>query len=162
MEAGRKVILEGKHVMMHFGALAALSGVDFSLREGEILGLIGPNGSGKTTLFNVITGVYRPTKGKILYKGRDISGMSPHKICRMGIAKTSQIVQPFTRMTVAENVLVGAMYGGGMAQKEAWEKRGRFWSLFTWIGWRMSFRETSVSRIGGVWNWPGRWRHRPR
>jgi len=107
---------------MHFGALAALSGVDFSLREGEILGLIGPNGSGKTTLFNVITGVYRPTKGKILYKGRDISGMSPHKICRMGIAKTSQIVQPFTRMTVAENVLVGAMYGGGMAQKEAWEK----------------------------------------
>ncbi len=118
----RKVILEGKGVMMHFGAMAALSGVDFSLREGEILGLIGPNGSGKTTLFNVITGVYRPTKGKIIYKGRDISGMSPYKICQMGIAKTSQIVQPFTRMTVAENVLVGAMYGGGMAQKEAWEK----------------------------------------
>ncbi len=122
MEPEKRVLLEGQRVTKHFGALAALSGVDFSLREGEILGLIGPNGSGKTTLFNVITGVYRPTKGKIFFEGHDISGMRPHRICQMGIAKTSQIVQPFTRMTVAENVLVGAMYGGGMSQREAWDK----------------------------------------
>lgn len=122
MEPEKRVLLEGKRVTKHFGALAALNGVDFSLREGEILGLIGPNGSGKTTLFNVITGVYRPTKGKVFFEGHDISGMRPHRICQMGIAKTSQIVQPFTRMTVAENVLVGAMYGGGMSQREAWDK----------------------------------------
>ena len=122
MDPKKKIILEGRGVYRYFGALAALCGVDFSLYEGEILGLIGPNGSGKTTLFNVITGVYRPSKGKIFFEGRDISGMSPHRICQMGIAKTSQIVQPFTRMTVAENVLVGAMYGGGLPQREAWRK----------------------------------------
>ncbi len=118
----QNIILEGRGVSRYFGALAALSGIDFSLYEGEILGLIGPNGSGKTTLFNVIVGVCRPSEGKVFFEGRDISGMSPHRICQMGIAKTSQIVQPFTRMTVAENVLVGAMYGGGLPQKEAWEK----------------------------------------
>ena len=122
MEESGKVILEGKQVMMHFGALAALGGVDFSLFEGEILGLIGPNGSGKTTLFNVIMGIYHPTSGKIIYRGHDITGKPPHRICQMGIVKTSQIVQPFTRMTVAENVLVGAMYGGKMTQREAWRK----------------------------------------
>ncbi len=122
MEPEGRVILKGEHIAKHFGALAALSGVDFTLHEGEILGLIGPNGSGKTTLFNVITGVYRPTKGKVFFEGQDITGLSPHKICQLGIAKTSQIVQPFTHMTVAENVLVGAMYGGGLSQREAWDK----------------------------------------
>lgn len=122
MEPKKRAILEGKNITKHFGALAALSGIDFSLYEGEILGLIGPNGSGKTTLFNVITGVYSPTKGSVFFEQRNISGLKPHKICQMGIAKTSQIVQPFTRMTVAENVLVGAMYGGRISQREAWEK----------------------------------------
>ena len=122
MEPNKRAILEGRSITKHFGALAALRGIDFSLYEGEILGLIGPNGSGKTTLFNVITGVYPPTKGSVFFEQRNISGLKPHKICQMGIAKTSQIVQPFTRMTVAENVLVGAMYGGRISQREAWEK----------------------------------------
>jgi len=122
VEPKKRAILEGRSITKHFGALAALSGIDFFLCEGEILGLIGPNGSGKTTLFNVITGVYPPTKGSVFFEQRNISGLKPHKICQMGIAKTSQIVQPFTRMTVAENVLVSAMYGGRISQREAWEK----------------------------------------
>lgn len=113
------VILEGKGVSKYFGALTAVNGVDFSLHEGEILGVIGPNGAGKTTLFNVIVGVYRPTQGEILYQGEVISDKKPHEICRLGIAKTSQISQPFSAMSVLENVAIGGLYGKGLHLKEA-------------------------------------------
>ncbi len=112
-------ILEGIKVTKSFGALKALSSVDFYVNRGEILGIIGPNGSGKSTLFNVIVGVFPPDEGKILFKGTDITGMPTHRICRMGVVKTSQIVQPFSSMTVLENVLVAAMYGGGLPLKNA-------------------------------------------
>ncbi len=112
-------ILEGIKITKSFGALKALSSVDFYVRRGEILGIIGPNGSGKSTLFNVIVGVFPPDGGRILFKGMDITGMPTHKICRMGVVKTSQIVQPFSNMTVFENVLVAAMYGGGIPLKKA-------------------------------------------
>lgn len=112
-------ILSVENVSMDFGGLRALIGVAFSLNQGEILGIIGPNGSGKTTLFNLISGVYRPTSGHIIYRDRLISGIKPHKICQMGIARTFQIVQPFNEMTVLENILVGAMYGGRKGLKEA-------------------------------------------
>jgi branched-chain amino acid transport system ATP-binding protein len=112
-------ILEGRNLTKYFGALAAVNSVDFSVENGEILGMIGPNGAGKSTLFNVIMGVYKPDKGEVVLKGETISGLKPHKICRMGIAKTSQIVQPFTQMTVLENVLVGALHGKNLSLTNA-------------------------------------------
>jgi len=112
-------ILEGRNVTKRFGALTAVDGVHFSVEKGEILGMIGPNGAGKSTLFNVIVGIYKPDRGQVFLKGSDISGLKPHRICRAGIAKTSQIVQPFTQMSVFENVLVGGLHGKGLPFHEA-------------------------------------------
>jgi len=100
----------------------ALHDVDVTLHQGDILGMIGPNGSGKTTLFNVISGIYAPTSGEIRYKGQSITKKKPCIICRMGIARTFQIVQPFSQMTLLENVLIGAMYGRGFSQTRGREK----------------------------------------
>jgi len=108
-------ILEGRNLTKYFGALAAVDSVDFSVERGEILGMIGPNGAGKSTLFNVIMGVYKLDQGEVVFKGKKISGLKPHKICRTGIAKTSQIPQPFAQMTVFENVLVAGLYGKGLS-----------------------------------------------
>lgn len=115
-------ILRAEKVRKNFGGLVALKGIDFSLKEGEILGMIGPNGSGKTTLFNSISGTCKPSSGEVFYKGERITAKKPHEICRMGIARTFQIVQPFTEMTVSENILVGAMYGGGLSLEEGWQR----------------------------------------
>jgi branched-chain amino acid transport system ATP-binding protein len=112
-------ILEGRNLTKYYGALAAINSVDFSVEKEEILGMIGPNGAGKSTLFNVIMGVYKPDKGEVVFKGRTISGLKPHRICRMGIAKTSQIVQPFTQMSVLENVLVGGLHGKNLSFNHA-------------------------------------------
>ncbi len=106
-----EVILIVDNVTKRFGGLVANSEVSFELKRGEILGLIGPNGAGKTTLFNVITGVYKPDEGKVIFKGEDITGKPPHEITRKGIAKTHQIVKPFNDMTVLENAMVGALFG---------------------------------------------------
>jgi branched-chain amino acid transport system ATP-binding protein len=108
-------ILEGRNLTKYFGALTAVNSVNFSVEKGEILGMIGPNGAGKSTLFNVVMGVYTPDQGQVVFKGRTISGLKPHRICRMGIAKTSQIVQPFTQMSVLENVLVGGLHGKNLS-----------------------------------------------
>ena len=112
-------ILEGKNLTKNFGALVAIHGVDFSVERGEILGLIGPNGAGKSTLFNILMGVYVPDEGEVVFKGRTVSGLRPHRICRMGMAKTSQIVQSFKEMTVLENVLVGGLHGKNLRLREA-------------------------------------------
>jgi branched-chain amino acid transport system ATP-binding protein len=117
-------ILEGRNLTKYFGALAAVHSVDFSVEKGEILGMIGPNGAGKSTLFSVIMGVYKPDEGEVTFKGRRISGLKPHEICRMGIAKTSQIVQPFTEMTVLENVLVGGLHGKNLSLPRAAREAG--------------------------------------
>jgi branched-chain amino acid transport system ATP-binding protein len=109
------MILEGSNLTKYFGALLAVHSVDFSVERGEVLGMIGPNGAGKSTLFNVIVGIFKPDRGRVIFKGKDISGWKPHRICRMGIAKTSQIVQPFTHMSVFENVLVGGLHGQGLS-----------------------------------------------
>ena len=119
------VILEGRKITKYFGAMAAVQSVDFSVGRGEILGMIGPNGAGKTTLFNVIAGIYPPDRGEVFFRGRRISGLKPHKICREGIAKTSQIVQPFTKMTVLENVVVPGLYGKGLSLHEAFQEAER-------------------------------------
>ena len=104
-------LLEGLGIRKRFGGLVALDGVDYELKPGEILGLIGPNGSGKTTLFNVITGLYRADSGQIVFKGRNIRGASPNHVCRLGIARTFQLIHPFETLTVLENVQVGAFFG---------------------------------------------------
>lgn len=101
-------IMEVKGVSMFFGGLAALSDVSFEHKKGEILGLIGPNGAGKTTLFNVINGFYAPSKGVVLFKGQRISGLKPHRICQLGIARTFQVVKPLQRMTVFDNVIASS------------------------------------------------------
>ncbi len=101
-------ILEVKGVTKRFGGLTALSRVSFSVDEGSIIGIIGPNGAGKTTLFNVITGFLKPEEGEIIYDGRRITGMPPHQIARLGVARTFQIVKPFPELTVEEAVRVGA------------------------------------------------------
>lgn len=101
-------IIEVKGVSMFFGGLAALNDVSFELKKGEILGLIGPNGAGKTTLFNVINGFYSPFKGVVLFRGQKISGLKPHKICKLGIARTFQVVKPLQRMTVFDNVIASS------------------------------------------------------
>ncbi len=115
-------ILRIEKVTKNFGSLIALNGVDVTVNRGDILGMIGPNGSGKTTLFNVISGIYAPASGEIRYKGQKISRRKPHSICRMGIARTFQIVQPFSQMTLLENVLIGAMYGRGLSLSQGRDK----------------------------------------
>ncbi|MEM2988566.1 MAG: ABC transporter ATP-binding protein, partial [Candidatus Bathyarchaeia archaeon] len=92
-----------------FSGLVALKEVDFELRNGEILGLIGPNGAGKTTLFNVISGFFPPDEGSVNYKGKDLAGLKPFNICKLGIARTFQVVKPFLNMKVLDNVIVGAL-----------------------------------------------------
>jgi branched-chain amino acid transport system ATP-binding protein len=101
-------LLEVKKVSRFFGGLAAVKDVSFDLRQGEILGLIGPNGAGKTTLFNVINGFYAPSRGDVFFKGEKISGLKPYRICRLGIARTFQVVKPLQRMSVHENVIASA------------------------------------------------------
>lgn len=118
-------ILEGKNITKKFAGLVAVSHVDFALEKGEILGLIGPNGAGKTTLVNVIAGVYPPTEGEVYFKDKNISGLKPYKIGRLGIGRTFQIVKPFPGMTVKENASVGAMFGAqgkGRSAKKAIRK----------------------------------------
>ena len=104
-------ILEGKGVTRHFGGLAAVSRVDFQVHQGEIVGLIGPNGAGKTTLFNLISGALVPKPGVITFKDKKINGLKPHRICRMGLARTFQSVKVFPNMPVFENVLMGSLFG---------------------------------------------------
>jgi len=117
-------LLEVRKVTCRFGALEALADVDFQLREGEILGIIGPNGAGKTTLFNVITGSIRPSAGEVIFQGRKITGERPYRICRLGIARTSQIARPFPGLTVRENVLIAATYGKGLSLDRARSEAG--------------------------------------
>jgi branched-chain amino acid transport system ATP-binding protein len=104
-------LIEGKNVTKRFGGLSALKDVDFYVDECEIVGLIGPNGAGKTTLFNVISGTFSPTSGELRFKGRNIVGLKPHQICKLGIARTFQIPKPFPHMSVYENVLVPVVFG---------------------------------------------------
>jgi len=98
-------VLELQGISKNFGGVQAVQDLDFEIGEGELLGLMGPNGAGKTTTFNLISGVYAPSSGVILFQGRDITGMKPHKVAKMGIARTFQTTNLFKEYSVLENVL---------------------------------------------------------
>ncbi|WP_257303466.1 ABC transporter ATP-binding protein [Geothrix campi] len=102
-------ILEIKSVSKFFGGLAANSDVSFVVEEGTIMGLIGPNGAGKTTLFNCITGYYPPSKGEVIFNGRRMNGLQPDKVCMLGMVRTWQKVRPLAKLSVIDNVMVGAL-----------------------------------------------------
>ena len=109
-------ILELAGVSKSFGGIQALRQVRFALKQGQIVALIGPNGAGKTTLVNVVTGVQRASGGHVLFRGADVTGQRPFQAARRGLARTFQIVQPFPRMSVLENVMAGALFAGAHAR----------------------------------------------
>lgn len=115
-------ILKTEDLTRYFGGLAALSNVSIEIRENEIVGIIGPNGAGKTTLTNVIAGIYIPTNGRIIFKGQDITELPAHRRCRLGIGRTFQLARPLGDMNLLENVMVGALFGQGLGQREARER----------------------------------------
>jgi branched-chain amino acid transport system ATP-binding protein len=106
-------LLEVRDLTKHFFRLPALSRVSLSVERGDLLGVIGPNGSGKTTLFNCVTGVLQPSRGKVRFKGEDITGLSADRVHRRGIARTFQLIQLFPEMTVLENMLLAGQEGDG-------------------------------------------------
>ncbi|MCL6477874.1 MAG: ABC transporter ATP-binding protein [Peptococcaceae bacterium] len=122
-------ILSVKNLAKRFGGLVVYKDIGFDLMRGEIVGLMGPNGAGKTTLLNLISGEYKPDSGKIFFDGRDITGLPPHKICRLGIARTYQIPQPFVNLTVLQNVILAAMFGGGLNKADAEKEAERILDL---------------------------------
>ena len=117
-------LLQVNGVTKCFGGLTAVNNVSFRVQEGEIVGLLGPNGAGKTTLFNVISGYYAPTRGTIVFKGKDISGRPPYELAGVGIGRTFQVVKPFAGLTVLENVVIASFLRHPKradAEKHAWQ-----------------------------------------
>jgi branched-chain amino acid transport system permease protein len=102
------LILELERLSKAFGSVVVADGIDLEIEEGEALGIIGPNGAGKTTLFNLLNGFIPPDAGTVLFEGEDITGERPNRICRRGVGRTFQVVKPFRRMNLLDNVMVGA------------------------------------------------------
>ena len=109
-------------VSKFYGALRAVDELSLDVADGEALAVIGPNGAGKTTLFNLISGDVAPSKGRVLFGGQDMTAMAPHARSRLGIGRSYQIPHPFTNMSVFENLLVGAIFGGHMSERESYQR----------------------------------------
>jgi branched-chain amino acid transport system ATP-binding protein len=127
-------LLEARGVTRRFGGLTAVDAVDFTVARGEIVGLIGPNGAGKTTFFQVLSGFLAPDAGEVHFKGRSILGLKPHKISRLGMSRTFQIVKPFPEMTVLDNAMIGA-FSRHRAPREAREAAMRALELVGFADW---------------------------
>ncbi len=112
-------MLEVQGLTKRFGGFTAVGDVSFAVAKGEILGLIGPNGSGKSTIFNMLSGTLVPNGGSIRFEGREIGGTAPHAIIRSGIGRTFQIPRPFKRLSIVENAVLAAHFGGGLPRAEA-------------------------------------------
>jgi branched-chain amino acid transport system ATP-binding protein len=117
------MILEANSVVKNFGGLTAVNRVSLKVDEGEVIGLIGPNGAGKTTFLNCLSGTYKPSAGSVHFRGEDTTGAAPDVMCRKGMSRTFQIPLPFPKMTVLENVMVGAQFGGGSAHGRSARER---------------------------------------
>jgi branched-chain amino acid transport system ATP-binding protein len=115
-------LLSARGIRKHYGALVVLDGVDFDVRPGDAIGIVGPNGAGKTTLLSVLSGSQAATAGRIAYRDADVSALDAATRCRLGIARTHQVPQPFSGMTVFENVFTAATHGGGFKQAEAYDR----------------------------------------
>ena len=139
----RPPILEIDRVSRNFGALAALSKVSFTVREGQVFSVIGPNGAGKSTLFNVISGLHVPTSGRVRFRGQDVAGLAPEAISRRGIAKTFQITNVFPEISAYENVRVAAQSRAAVS--------GRLSSL-----WRLPDVEREVTELLSAFGLEGR------
>jgi branched-chain amino acid transport system ATP-binding protein len=138
-------LLEARKLSKSFGGLVAVNAVDFSLEEGMIASLIGPNGAGKTTLFNMITGLYGPSRGRIFFQGYDITGLRPNRIAARGIGRTFQTIRLFNNMTAEENVLagmhcrlngswIGAILNSPWVRREEYGARQRAADLLVYVG----------------------------
>jgi branched-chain amino acid transport system ATP-binding protein len=114
-------LLALEQISKRFGAIVVAERVGLQLAEGEALGIIGPNGAGKTTLFGIISGSIAPDSGRVVYAGRDITGLPPARRCALGIGRSFQIPQPFGGMSVFENLVVAAAFGGGQRERDAYE-----------------------------------------
>ncbi len=113
-------ILALEKISKRFGAVIVASDIDLALGEGEALGVIGPNGAGKTTLFGIATGTVAPDRGRVTFAGADVTQLAPERRCRLGMARTFQIPQPFGGMTVFENVVTAAAFGGGRSERDSY------------------------------------------
>jgi len=131
-----RAILETRKLTKVFGGLTAVNNFDSQVREGEICSLIGPNGAGKTTVFNVVTGIYKPEGGSVLFNGKDITGQKPHQIVSRGIARTFQNIRLFSNMTCLENIMAGQHCRGSA---------GMWGSIFR------TSRQKKESNIYGKW-----------
>ncbi len=108
-------------VAKSYGALKVTDDISLAVAQGETLGILGPNGAGKTTLFNLISGDVRCDRGSVHYEGRDITTLKPHQRCRLGLGRSYQVPQPFAHMTVFENLVTAACFGGQQREREAWD-----------------------------------------
>jgi branched-chain amino acid transport system ATP-binding protein len=112
MSRRTEALLETEGLTRYFGGLPALKDVTFEVARGEILGLIGPNGAGKSTLLNLVSGIFRPNQGRVLFQGRDVTGLRPHEIAKRGVARVLQTPRSFPSMSVQDNVAVGSLFAG--------------------------------------------------
>ena len=128
------MILTTEGVVKRFGGLTAVDNVSINIEQGEIFGIIGPNGAGKTTFLNCIFGFYKPERGKIVFKGQDIRGLPPHRICHKGISRTFQITRSFPKLSALDNVKLAVIYGGKKYKNP--EKRAA--ELMDFVGFSMS------------------------
>ena len=129
-----EVVLEARGVSRRFGGLVAVNDVSFELQAGEIFGLIGPNGAGKTTLMNLISGLTPLSAGRLVFLGRRIDGLAPHKITRLGIARTFQVMRPFLGMTARENVAIGARFGSAGGADHMRAALAKADEVLAWMG----------------------------
>ncbi len=149
-------VLRLDSICKSFGGLQVLQDIDLRLERQEIVGLIGPNGAGKSTLFNIITSIYRPTLGDVYLEGKKITGLSPHKICHLGIARTFQLIRTFLSMTALQSVMVSATFGHVHRSKGARERAAEALELVGLAEKRntVTAQMTFLTGVSSKWQWP--------